>query len=226
MKHQFFPEKADNYRQYAEGLRFIITGTGHCGSSFVAKVLSKLGVPTGHESIFRPTPTPNKGRFLGDSSMLAVPFLSQVWNRIIIHQIRDPKNFIRSMFTKPDLFAPHHAYGNFMRKHCPQAAQGLRDHDAPTLEWAAVYWLRWNQRIEPYRDHFFRLEDIDFVDILGWLGLSRSQDEIEEAIGAMTENDYHRHTNVDTPQIQQDLLEQLPIFQELQDYAGKYGYRV
>lgn len=33
-------------------LKFIITGTGRCGTTFVAKMLTKLNIPCGHECVF------------------------------------------------------------------------------------------------------------------------------------------------------------------------------
>lgn len=33
-------------------LRFVVVGTGRCGTGYLAKVLTKLGIPCGHEAIF------------------------------------------------------------------------------------------------------------------------------------------------------------------------------
>lgn len=56
-------------------LKFIVTGTGRCGTVFAARFLTSLGIPCGHESIFNHSSTgikerivnPNK-RFISECS--------------------------------------------------------------------------------------------------------------------------------------------------------------
>ena len=215
-----------DYRDCAKNLKFVITGTGHCGSGYISKVLSGLEIFTGHESIFRPTPC-EANHLVGDSSMLAAPYLDHLPEGCkVIHQIRDPRLFIRSMFSNRTLFEPFHAYGNFMREHCPEAVQGLGDAKTPTLEWGAIYWLRWNQMIERSRTHVFRLEDIDINLILEWIEIHHTPKEVEEVIARMTTADRHEHVNCNTPQIEKGGLEKLAIYPELKAYATAYRYRV
>lgn len=42
-----------NYPLTAGKLRYIVTGTGRCGTVYIAKLLSSLGYPCGHETIFQ-----------------------------------------------------------------------------------------------------------------------------------------------------------------------------
>ena len=207
-------------------LEFIITGTGHCGSGYIAKLLTKLGIKTGHEEIFTVNIAENKNNLRGDSSMAAAPRLADYPDQVIVHQLRDPVKFIRSMYNAINLFQPNNQYGNWMRQQCPKAAQGLDDTGSPTLEWGAAYWLYWNKMIEPHQHHYFKVEDFDVSALLHVIGYHRTGGQIMSAVNNMSEVDYHRHAKTETPQVDMDLLRQLPIYPELREYAERYGYSV
>lgn len=107
-------------------LEFLITGTGRCGTVFVTRLLSSLGVPCGHESVFdcggidraierlmgdKPIMTSNCSRdntsdkdewfnpeIVADSSYMAAPFLGhRILNGTrIVHLVRNPVQVVNS----------------------------------------------------------------------------------------------------------------------------------
>ena len=107
-------------------LKYIGTGTGRCGTVCIAKFLTHIGIPCGHESIFdfasediikERIENPNSrtysecsvhlfankeekwidpGKIIADSSYLAVPYFHLVPNIPIIHIVRNPIDVISS----------------------------------------------------------------------------------------------------------------------------------
>lgn len=102
-------------------LKVVVTGTGRCGTNFMANLLTSLGVPCGHEAVFGPMgwdwaaevirgkrPAVNSdisrgGTILsdgmdlvGDSSYAAAPFLVR-FDAFVIHLVRNPMKVIASM---------------------------------------------------------------------------------------------------------------------------------
>lgn len=115
-----------------EKLKYLITGTGRCGTVFFAKFLTNIGIPCGHESIFTPlgikeayNRLTNKNlitlsdisliketwvepkTIIADSSYMAVPFLSNpIFDKItIIHVIRHPLKVISSFIKDFNFFS-------------------------------------------------------------------------------------------------------------------------
>lgn len=102
-------------------LKVVVTGTGRCGTVFMANVLTSIGWPCGHEAIFGPDgievareiiqgdrPHENSeisrnGEILseemslvGDSSYMAAPFLREI-DSVVIHLVRNPIPVVASL---------------------------------------------------------------------------------------------------------------------------------
>lgn len=102
-------------------LKVVVTGTGRCGTNFVANVLTSMGLPCGHEAIFGPEGWERAGGILaglqppesslisksgtvlaedheieGESSYAAAPFLARL-DTLVIHLVRNPVDVIASM---------------------------------------------------------------------------------------------------------------------------------
>jgi hypothetical protein len=72
---------------------FVVTGMPRSGTSFTAAVLGRLGIDCGHEEVFHPQLShyQGMGRWDGDSSWLATPFLTTLPSEVlVIHQVRHP----------------------------------------------------------------------------------------------------------------------------------------
>jgi hypothetical protein len=95
-------------------LKFLVTGTGRCGTVFMAKLLTSLGINCGHESVFT---YENEKAII---EKLVTPKLRTISNCSTINLLEDeslrtPKNWIdpqktiaeSSYLAVPHLFHPH-----------------------------------------------------------------------------------------------------------------------
>lgn len=73
----------------------IATGTGRCGTGYVARLLTLADVPCTHEQRFTPRGVVRKRG--NDSSWLAAPYLDRFPGEPIIKVVRDPFNVLRSL---------------------------------------------------------------------------------------------------------------------------------
>lgn len=206
-------------------LRFVVTGTGRCGTQWISGVFNRLGLPCGHEAIFSHTRRENKG-LVGDSSWMAAPFLGEL-DLVVFHQLRHPAKVIRSLTVSAlsGLFQPGQPWGQFFLEHCPEAAE-YQEGRAPTIAWCAMMWMRWNQMIEPHSDFGYPLEGMGpgvVQYMLSVLGEERSLEEIKEALDRPPVN---RHVEADVPELDPCVLEALPFYEELREVAKGYGYEV
>ena len=134
-------------------LSAIVTGTGRCGTGFIAQLLSSAGLPCGHEAIFRPTSYEQAMRQLwnhpelrADSSWMAAPFLDQgiAEGAVIIHLIRHPRQVIESAYGIGSFQSENLAgFSQFNLQYLPS----LRQFDNP-LDKIGHRYAWWNQMIE------------------------------------------------------------------------------
>lgn len=138
-------------------MKFIVTGTGRCGTKYTAKYLQDLGLVGGHESIFSTSFDPN---ILGDPnhkyaksdfevSWMAVPHL-RLLRKPVIHLVRDPVKVWQSM-ERIGLFTTD-SHGNYRR-----AAEDVSgQHNAEDF----IIW--WQDEIEksPWFRARWRVEDL------------------------------------------------------------------
>lgn len=153
-------------------MRFLVTGTGRSGTGYVAKTLAEFfGEPVGHEGVFTPRGPVNPSGYLGDSSWLAVPYLSEV-KIPVVHVVRDYREVAKSMrgigfFLHSDA---HGEYARFALNTCP----GIESIPIEDRE-AWFIWM-WNSLIDPYITLRFRLEEFNAGDgemiarAIGWRG--------------------------------------------------------
>jgi len=157
-------------------LKYIVTGTGRCGTVYMARVLTSLGVPCGHESIFNqdkpeiierrvsgeynPTMSECAGNhgwihlkdLVADSSYMAVPYLNKfnLQDVPVIHVVRHPLLVISS-FVKDLQYFQNIKKNPFNKKNWEQwiwfHCKSLSSVINP-IERACLYLLEWNERIE------------------------------------------------------------------------------
>ena len=121
-------------------LRYLVTGTGRCGTAYITRMLTKAGIPCDHEQVFSAGGIREDRHYLGGatSSWLAVPFLESNPGLIgpettLIHLIRHPKDFIESVLRlrifSPDCPPNYMPYRDFILRNMP-SIQMERDVDA------------------------------------------------------------------------------------------------
>lgn len=102
-------------------LKIVVTGTGRCGTVFMANLLTSMGWPCGHEAVFGPygmerareilagglppenSPISRSGTIfsegipiVGDSSYMSAPFLKEI-DATVVHLVRNPINVVASL---------------------------------------------------------------------------------------------------------------------------------
>jgi hypothetical protein len=78
---------------------FVVTGCARSATMYMASILSGLGLRVGHEVVFGPATRGFDGWRAqhGDSSWLAAPFLDQIDDALVFHQVRHPLKVVRSL---------------------------------------------------------------------------------------------------------------------------------
>jgi hypothetical protein len=202
-------------------LKFVVVGTGRCGTAYMAQLLSRMGVPCGHEWVYSDHPRRYPElEILGDSSAQAVPFLDQ-FPGLVLHQVRDPLRVIGSflgfgLFKDP---AAHGIDGAFMMRHFPFTGDEVRD--------AMRYYVEWNERceqVEPTRYLRYQLEqlDVELVQrICGFLKEDVGPSKIEQALQSVPRN---INTRFNSHPLQWDALPECLFKEDLRTMARRYGY--
>lgn len=166
-------------------LKYIVTGTGRCGTCFCAKMLTSVGIPCGHESVYTLDGVVSPFRLsdasledhktfallepwvdpriiVADSSYLAAPHIKDC-KATIIHVVREPMLVISS-------FLDHLKGGNGYFKNDMDAYEKYIHRYLPGLnkiydpvEKACYFYVKWNEMIEEgcrgRNFYFHRIED-------------------------------------------------------------------
>lgn len=181
----------------ARQLKYIVVGTGRCGTVYMARLLTSLGIMCGHEAIFTPDgvqpaaamtsfasthdllhqgqptqPWFDPGCVQAEASWLAAPFLQEdiALPSQILHVVRHPLKVISSLhdFHFFNFALPTHAqYKAFVLRHLPPIR-----FVAGEINRAAYFYIHWNRRIEQSRPEacLLRIEDQP-RKLLSYLGL-------------------------------------------------------
>ena len=140
---------AHSPRNKYKKLDVIVVGTGRCGTGYMAKLLTGMGIPCGHESIFTFRGIeeakfrllhPNQIKF---SHCMLVR--ENIWTDPV-SIVADPIDVINSFVTDVGYFANNWIYNdfeNFINKNLPMVYEN--DYDA--INRAALYFLEWNNLI-------------------------------------------------------------------------------
>lgn len=175
-------------------LKYLITGTGRCGTVYMARCLTQWGIPCGHETIFSYDgihgarrrlsgerekrlsvastmnwkPEGARGldqwvdpeTIVADSSYMAAPFLEDeiFQDAKIVHLVRNPSKVVHSFVNHIDYFQKHdqpNTYESFIFRSAPEIAAS----HLTAYERACLYYVVWNEMIEPHRDILVRVED-------------------------------------------------------------------
>ena len=138
-------------------LKYLITGTGRCGTGYLSRVFASAGVPCAHEGIFTHDGLGGAiGRFAdigeleGEASWMMTPFLDEekiTDGATVIHLIRHPRDTIESL-VRMGLFSDdppkrRKPYADFARLHMPDAFTMFKN----PINRAAFFFIEWNKRI-------------------------------------------------------------------------------
>ena len=219
------------------GLWLIVTGTGRCGTGYLAQVLTSVGVNCTHEGVFNPHVPGETGRlpteeelrerarlnkenawwgWQAESSWLAAPYLTvpELEDCKIVHLVRHPKRVIDSqlrirLFTE-DVYPAFYLYKL-------QFLPELADFENPFHE-AAYFYVQWNRMIEPHADYRVRVEKDSTLGLLDRLGIEWREKQL------FSNRTYNsrvgwRDSDVDLDDLPESLRD------PLREMCGDYGYK-
>jgi hypothetical protein len=178
-------------------LQYVVTGTGRSGTVYMAKALTSVGIPCGHEAIFTPAgmdyalrklggePIADSlvsiadGRWLSDqdkiiaeSSYMAAPYCQQpvLENAKIIHVVRHP---LRVAFSFVDGFGyfQHNNPGYDPYQQFIYKHIPELYHDMMPIERACLYYVIWNDMIE--KKHLFYHVEENGDNLMSFLEVSK-----------------------------------------------------
>ena len=154
---RFIFEKAKGL--LAPAPRFVICGTGRCGTGSAAQMLANAGVVCGHEAAFTPWGYCKRWGLTGDVSWLAQPHLKH-FRGIVVHLVRAPQDTVQSMLDTGK-FDPGRddVYVRFLRRRMPLSGNPVDD--------AYAWYVYSNRGIEPYATVRFKITEL--VEMTDWI---------------------------------------------------------
>jgi len=205
-------------------LDFIVTGTGRCGTGYIAKVLTSAGAKCTHEGVFNlqgwgaaieKVDLRREHRWWGwrgDSSWLAAPFLGrpELDDLTVVHLVRHPEKVIRS-YLRLMGYGYYGPYFRWMAQFIPE----IERYDKPD-ERAAYWYIRLNEMVEARANLFHRIED-DARELLDKLQIDYEGKEL------FSDTSYNHRTGFGPAKFD---LEELPdsLRDRLVKMADRYGY--
>lgn len=150
--------------------RFVVTGSGRCGTRYASELLTAAGVPCGHEVAHSHV---HRGQWpdgmMADSSWMAATMLDVVTAPVVL-LARHPLAVVRS-FVEIGFFS-HHDAGNPTHQPLRMFAPHVYDHQEPA-DRALAWWLTANEAALPRAEVLLRLEMLDAGQLgrlLRWAG--------------------------------------------------------
>lgn len=151
--------------------KYIITGTGRCGTTYLSRIFNEIGIKCGHELIFNLHYNYEEGmkrypELEADSSWMSVPFLDFLSNSACIHIVRHPLKTIASFKNVGFLKDEDNVYSKFVYEHLPEI-RIFKNYD----EKLAFYYLEWNQRCKRAENYAYHKVEDDIQFLLKRLGI-------------------------------------------------------
>ncbi len=166
-------------------MRLVITGTGRCGTGYVAKVLQNCeSITAGHEFVFGPHGPDPKRDVTVDVSWLAIPYLPQVRHEMNIGLLYRHPAAVISSFLGIGFFDRNSMYLDFMRNYVPDI-ENMEPFDA-----ACHWYVASNQHALNYAHFVTNIDSVAWEKIVRALHLNAS--ELAAAIPAVSQTYNHR----------------------------------
>jgi FkbM family methyltransferase len=203
----------------------LVTGTGRCGTGYIAQLLNSTDVRCSHEGVFttkgwehalegiRQRRVNPSWDWPAESSWLATPFLQkpELYPLTIVHLTRHPKKVIDSHLRLMLYKKCAGPYYQWMNQHIP----GINEWDRPEDK-AALWYLSLNRLCERRADIKHRIEDDDTV-LLDNLGIDYRDKNL------FSQKNYNARYGYGPSNIQFDDISQ-PLRDQLIAMSIKYGY--
>lgn len=179
----------------------IVTGTPRSGTGFMSQLLTKAGIPCGHEQIYGFEGGHRVVDPKAESSWLAAPHLKK--HKDIVHIVRDPLKVISSQ-KKYEFLHDNGDFAKYAYEHCP----GILIKKG--FDRYMYFYIKWNEMIEEHTDRRYKVEEIDVKEFI------ENPKEIYDNDKYNTDNVARYYTLDDIPES--------PLKEEFKQKIIKYGY--
>jgi hypothetical protein len=208
-------------------LKYVITGTGGCGTAWLTNVFNNAGYQAGHERIFNALDIKKNlvPKIDIEISYAAAPHLGGLdgiidGNTKVIHLVRNPYEVVRTWIAKSgrrNYFHGKGAHPEFVRKYLPDIA----DIESP-VDAGIYYYIGWNKLVDPYRDELVRLEEISI-----WLQNSFKPEVMKESMVHFATTTPKVNIGTNSRYFVIDFTKASSfLYTQLLDMAADYGYQI
>ena len=184
-------------------MRFVVVGTGRCGTTWLSDVFTAAGIQTGHEHMFKPDGYKDRWwyqdkegdsqYFHGDVSLYALPVLERGlghFDGVVVHLVRNPLDCIGSLagWNLPSYPNQQGAGGQCVN-------DNLQFTLSPNnqVRNSTKYWVEWNYRCAALADFTVTVESLTvpaLVELAAKLGHTVSEGAMAAGRGAYDTYDY------------------------------------
>ncbi len=193
-------------------LKYLITGTGGCGTLSTTMAFHRAGFISEHEKAFNVSGLfPNLDSYTHEmeASWMATHHLARLPEGVfVVHLVRHPFRVTESIYDAGMFVMPGLAgYSLFTHN----ALQSLHDYPSAWDKTAHLV-VEWNKRVEPYADIRHRIED-GIPALMGRLGIEFDPD---------TDRRYHASGKVH-PELKRGMIQD-ELWLGLEELVERYGY--
>lgn len=202
--------------------RVVISGTGRCGTGYMAMVLTAAAIPATHEGVWSGAGYKGWDWQRVESSWLAAPHLKD-FDGQVIHLVRDPLKVVASMqvlglfLDEPPAIGA--SYAGVVRQQIPD----LFD-DPNVLNRIIRYVVEWNELVAESANYRIRIEDVDeqsFQQIAEMVGSRHSAIDFDGPMAKVPTNYNHK---AEVEALGWDDLPDGEWKDRLREQAKEYGY--
>lgn len=231
-------------------IHFLIVGTGRCGTVYMAKLLTEMGIPCGHERIFgyegleeahkvlakggdnsivsRRSNLQSPGlthHLTAESSFMAVPFMREpcLSKTKVIHVVRNPIKVIFSFVNGLEYFMWGKREKTKYEKFMTKYCPRIDETDDYCSR-AIRYYLDWNKLVVTDGDYLFhRIEDDD-ERVIKFVGGSFKPQIDKDCNTWLSWPEAARNNSGWRTHATKEKLMESKYWDELIDFAASYGY--
>ena len=197
-------------------MNILVTGTGRSGTTYTTAVLKKLGIRVNHEKM-GPDGTCswrlpyNKPYYRVPVNRYPVSGLSGFTH--IFHQVRNPLDSIASMHTITKRSWEYICY--------TESKISMSAMNDSLLLRCMKYWLYWNIQCYSISLFTYRIESFNFLDITNVLGVTPTDEQIQDAIEVDHDVNSREHEDITYNDL---VCEDADMALDIKELAEKYGY--
>lgn len=183
-------------------LDYVVTGTGRCGTVYMARLLTSLGFPCTHEAVFTPTGirrdsivkkvyvvgrenwfpinqnpdvwVTKQDKVVAESSYLAAPYLAELDSSKVIHIVRNPVDTISSLLQEFIYFRERpNSDSSVYHKFIYEHVPSLNQDLDPILR-TCLFYVEWNELIERQKPDLLYPVESDVKVLMDFLGVDKN----------------------------------------------------